>query len=245
MFCKNCGNKIIKGVKFCGKCGGKIVGKKPEEDYQEDFQSFNGTTQPFPKTESSIIMKLIKFIAIGLVSIAIIGILSGLVIVALSGNKGSSQQATEENKSWQVYNSVSDQFSVSVPSYPEFDSEDGISVPDTDITYSWHSYTVKKDNVIFYVYKYIYSDIIDISDKDSLLEGYLNEMINADNGFNSISSSYTYHTSHRALDFVASYQNESIKGSIIESGQTPYVLMVEYFSDNDVGADYKKFINSF
>lgn len=251
MFCKNCGNKIPEGAKFCGKCGKEIVVKKEKrlsvdsQAIEKDLRVYDNATRSFPKNESNIVMKLVKFFAIGLVSIAVIGILSGLVIVALSGNKDSSQKTSEQDKGWQTYVSASDQFSVFVPNYPKIDSESGIPVPDTDLTYAWHSYMAEKDNKFFYIHKYIYSDIIDVSNKDAILEALLNEMINVDSKFNLISSKYTYHSSYRALDFIASYEDRSVKGRIIVVGQTPYLLMVEYLSDNDIGTDYQKFVNSF
>jgi len=241
-------------VKFCGKCGREVVGGKEKElskDFQitkKDLQVSEIVAQSFPKSESSIAMKLVKFFAIGLVSIAIIGILSGLVIVALSGNKESSQQKTEQDKSWQTYNSATDQFSIDVPSYPSRDSKDNIfaETGDTNDTYSYHFYTSKSGNISFFISKYIFSYQIDVSNEDQVLEKMLNNFISGSGG-KLMSSNYTYYSSYRALDFLIEIESESklARGRILLVGQTPYLLIYEYPALSFVDTDYQKFINSF
>jgi len=183
-----------------------------------------------------------------ILGIAIVAVLSAIVLVNVTSYVNKAKEASgQQTENWQIYNSVADQFSINIPSYPTLDSENNISAEtgDANDTYSWHSYTSEKDAVIFYIYKYIYSYQIDTSNKDKLLETYLNQAVNADSNNQLISSNYIYYSSYRALDFLIKNNDVYLRGRIIESGQTPYLLMMEYSSSNYIATDYQKFVNSF
>ncbi len=185
----------------------------------------------------------ILFVIIG---IAVMSVVVSIILVNITAYQQKTNGIVQQTDSWQTYNSVADQFSIDVPSYPKFDSENNISAETGDAadTYSYHFYTVEKGDVTFFISKYIYSYQIDTSDKGKLLEKMLNNFISGSGG-NLISSSYTYHLSNKALDFTSQIEGKYEKGRIILVGQTPYLLIYEYPSLGYIDADYQKFINSF
>lgn len=181
-----------------------------------------------------------------LIGIAITAIVASIILVNVTTYEQKANGTAQQTNNWQTYNSVADQFSIDVPSYPKFDSQDDISAEtgDANDTYSYHFYTSESGGATFFVSKYIYSYQINISDEDKLLEKMLNNFISGSGG-KLISSNYTYYSSYRALGFISQIEGKSEKGRMIIVGQTPYLLIYEYPSSNYVDADYQKFINSF
>lgn len=168
----------------------------------------------------------------------------------ISCSVASSYSGTNTNSSsanWSTYTSSKDGFSILFPKTPTLDSRSGILVDDIDptFTYSWHSYQAEDSNSSFFVYKYIYSDSLNIEDPDKVLKAYLGVVANSENGHQVLSSSFTYVNSYRALDFLVKAGTENIKGRFVLVGDTPYLIMMDYFPVNYDVDTYNKFVNSF
>lgn len=245
MFCNNCGEQIKEGQKFCTKCGTeakpRLVGAmKPSTAMPAD-------AKPVPWATKRL--KIILWVFGGLI---VISILSAIVLASLNtarqkGNEAQQKElgatAVDQTDGWQQYNSVADSFSIQFPEFPTYDSQtdDG-----GEVAYDYHTYSATKDTTSFQVIKYIYKDEIDVSEPDNLLERYLNGFVNGVGSGTLVSSDYTYASGYRALDFhVSTTDNEDIKGRLILVGQTPYLIAVDYFTQNYNEADYQRFINSF
>ena len=186
---------------------------------------------------------IILYILIGIATTAVI---ASIILVNITAYEQKANGTTQQTNSWQTYNSVADQFSVDVPSYPTMSSEDNISAENGNAsdTYGYHFYTSEKGDASFYITTYIYSYQIDTSNEDQLLERMLNNFISGSGG-KLVSSNYTYYSSYRALDFLAQVESKFVKGRAIIARRAPYFLMYEYPSLSYIDADYQKFINSF
>lgn len=184
-----------------------------------------------------------------LVGIAIIGFIASILVVSLNNAREKANQAKENAvnnvDTWQTFNSAEDQFSVLLPTYPTIESKEDLPTDSPVLTYSYHNYTAKDSQAIYYVYKYTYSSTIDTSDSDNLLQALLDGMVNADSNNILISSNKTSVDSYNALDFLIQNQKEYLKGRIILADQTRYALLSEYLAQNYNADNYNKFINSF
>jgi type II secretory pathway pseudopilin PulG len=180
-----------------------------------------------------------------LIGVAVIGVLSSVVLASLNTAREKAKNAssqTSQISSWQTFNSVQDQFSASFPVYPTTDSKNYTTTG--GMGYKYDSYTVDQGDTVFVVSRYIYSDSIDISDKDSLLERFMNQFVNG-SGSTLVTSNYGYYNSYRLLDFNAKNDSGNYVGRIILVGETPYILVYGYTASTYSYSDYQKFINSF
>lgn len=158
-------------------------------------------------------------------------------------NTNSIQQNTNNNY-WIAYSSPSADFSVSLPSNPEYKTYN-FPVPDTDLAYTQEMYTSKIPGYAFLISKVSYSSPIDVSNPDNLLNGSLSNMLNTDSGNSLVSSEFSNFKGNRSLDFLMETKSFGtfIKGKIILSGQIIYLLNIE--SETSSPENYEKFINSF
>lgn len=210
----------------CPKCQSTFLGIKRRDD--KDFVSQSKTRRP-----------LIIFLKILLV-IAVIGILSAVVLASL--NTARQKGASAANDGWTTYNSVTDGFSVLLPTYPTVDSQSNTASDGN--TYVYNTYIARKDaNATFNVFDYKYRDPIDVSNPNALLEKLLNGMVNGTGG-KLISSDYTYYSSYPALNYSIDVGTELIKGQIILVNQTPFMLGYDYGSGTYNDTDYQRFISS-
>lgn len=145
---------------------------------------------------------------------------------------------------WFTYKSSKDGFSILFPEQPVLDSKENIPVESLDMTYSWSSYKADDDTTSFFVSKYIYSGELNITDKDEVLKAYLSSITDSKDT-KLISSSYTYQSGNRALEFLIKSGGEMLKGRYVLVGQELYLLMVDYFPVNYDQKVYDNFINSF
>lgn len=146
---------------------------------------------------------------------------------------------------WFTYTSPKDNFSILFPKNPTYDSKENIDIEDSDLTYSWHKYEAEDKKSTFFVYKYMYSEALDIKDKDKLLGTYLKTIVGVRSDTKLISSSYGNQGTQRTLDFVIKNKSEVVSGRLILVGQTPYLLMMDYYPEDYDSAVYERFINSF
>ncbi len=213
----------------CPKCSSTFVGVKNVEGAFVGQRSGSRT--------ATIVLVII-------VGIAIIGILSSVVLASLNAARQKAAEATggiQENE-WQVYNSVADRFSILFPGYPTYETG---AETETDSPYTYNIYTAENDESSFMVVRYIYHYEIDVSDPDYLLESFLNSFVNGGEG-ELLSSYYTYSSGYRALDFHASVtDSEYAKGRYILVGQTIFLIVEDYYTQNYDDAEYQRFINSF
>lgn len=85
MFCKNCGTKLRDGAAFCTKCGTKVTTTKVPKSTQPSQQEATSVkTDVSPQKNGT--KKLLPFIILGIVIIALIGI----IIALLAGGKDTS-----------------------------------------------------------------------------------------------------------------------------------------------------------
>ncbi len=183
-------------------------------------------------------MKVIVYLFLG---IALVGILSSVILASLNTAR---QKAVESQypAGWTTYNAVLDGFSILVPHSPSFESSSDTSTG--GIAYEYHSYSAEKGSTSFLIAKYIYSEAIDVSSPDNLLEKLMNGFVTGSES-KLISSNYSNYKSYRALDFVSRTTSVEIKGRILLVEETPYLIIMSYPSGNNADADYDKFVNSF
>lgn len=219
----------------CPKCNSTFIGIKNKEGIFTDQNK-----------GSFRVAKIILWIFLGIIITSIFAtiIMAGLNSAREKAKTSSDQTANNISGDWQTYNSIADQFSILVPVYPTTDSRNGLPVDNSVMTYGWNSYTSQTNEATFYIYKYTYSDTLNISDEDKLLETYLNTVVNSDKGNTLVSSAYAYYSSYRVLDFEIQNGREHVKGRILSVGETPYILMYDYLTQNLNEANYEKFINS-
>lgn len=96
----------------------------------------------------------------------------------------------------------------------------------------------------YLIFKYIYSDGINTEDQDKVLNLLVNGMVNAIDAKTPVSS-FGYYSGYRSVDFSFTAKDEMVKGRAILVGETPYLLMMDYYAENYKEEDYKKFIDSF
>ncbi len=184
--------------------------------------------------------RVIIAILLVLVGIAITGILASIVLVSLQDARQKAANATD---SWVSFSPVGNQFAVSFPTYPTSSSKNDST--DDGNAYVYNTYASKKGTSSFDVIDYVYTNRIDVSSPESLLENLLNAFNNGINGARIVSSEYTTQNGYTALDFLITAGTENVRGRMVLAGQTPYVIAEDYYSSDYVDADYQKFINSF
>ncbi len=184
--------------------------------------------------------KVLKIVLIIFVSIFVIGIMSSVILASLnSAREKAGQQLSGD---WITYNAISDRFSILLPHSPSFESSNSDTT--SGISYEYHSYSAEKTPISFLVAKYIYSESIDISNPDNLLEKLMNGFVSGSET-KLTNSSYINYETYRGLDFTAKTTNETIKGRILLIGETPYLLIISYPAGSNVDTDYDKFVSSF
>jgi type II secretory pathway pseudopilin PulG len=147
---------------------------------------------------------------------------------------------------WETYFPVYDDFSILFPTYPNVDSDLNISTDDPTLTFDIRTYESSEGTGSFWVYTYTYSEPIDLSDPDSLLEIYLSQIADTEEGYKLLSSNYTYKLGNRALEFKVSIDNEEVKGFLMLTDESVvYLIMNNYYAGSYKASSYEKFVNSF
>ncbi len=208
----------------CTKCKSTFIGIKDKEGNFFD--------------QKSSALKVIVYLIFG---IALVGIISSVILASLTTARQKAVQQ-EYPVGWTTYNAISDGFSILMPHSPKFESSSDTTTG--GISYEYHSYTAEKDSTSFLVAKYIYSEPIDASTPDNLLEKMMNSFVSGAES-KLISSSYSNYKTYRVLDFITRTTSEEIKGRILLVEGTPYLIIISYPSGNNADADYNKFVNSF
>ena len=184
----------------------------------------------------------LMIVVISLASVMIIGVLASVILATINSAKEKTLQQ-QPSAGWTTYNAISDKFSISVPSSPKFESVSGTTTDGN--SYEYHSYFFEKGLASYMIAMFVYTEPIDISSPDNLLEILVNEFISG-SGSKLASSSYTNYKSFRGLDFTSKTTTQAFKGRILLVNGAPYVLVVSYpvtsYSDD---TDYNKFISSF
>lgn len=161
----------------------------------------------------------------------------------------SNIASSPKDSAWITYNAINDRFSITLPTFPTLDtSGEDLPVEGSELTYRWNSYTSQGENANFAVYKYAYSDVLNIIDEDAFLEALMNGAINSDASSKLTSSKYGYQGQFRTLDFEVENPTANLRGRLLLVGQTPYLLVMESVGGENLFneiADYNKFIASF
>jgi type II secretory pathway pseudopilin PulG len=154
--------------------------------------------------------------------------------------KLDASAGTNNTDSWQTFNSVQDNFSILLPSYPKFDSQQH---SDSTAPYVTDSYESVSSGGAYYIYKYKYQS--DINAKpEALLEASLNLLVNSDKNNKLVSSNLGVYGYYTSLDFHVSNNGDDIKGKIILENQSNMYLVMMESTDFDE-TNYNRFINSF
>jgi len=238
MFCNNCGAQLKEGQKFCTSCGTEV--KARLVGAAQPSVAMPANAKPVPWATKRI--KILIWVVVGLV---LLSILSAVVLASLNTarQKGMGATSTEQSDGWQSYNSVADAFSVLFPEYPTYESATDTS---GSLPYTQHSYKAVSGTTAFEVVKFTYQDPIDTSDPDDLLQRMLNGSVNGVDSGKLVSSNYTYVGANRAVEFeISSTDNENVKGMWVLVGETPFLVIEDYFTQNYDEAEYQKFITSF
>ncbi len=167
----------------------------------------------------------------------VLGLLTGGIINSANNNSEVSKD------SWVNYVSTEDSFTVLLPKYPTIEKKQDIPIEDSDVTYGYHEYQAVDGKTSYFIFKYAYSGL-NIQDEDKALNLLVNGMVNATDAENPISS-FGYYKGYRSIDFSFTAKGEMIKGRAMVVGQTPYLLMMDYYPENYKEENYNKFIDSF
>lgn len=116
---------------------------------------------------------------------------------------------------WITYSSIFDNFNINLPNYPETDSEYDIPTDDPTFTYDLRSYITNDSSGSYYIYSYTYSDPLDLSTPNTILDSILSGLLNGLELNKPSYSNYTTLSGGKALEFKASKEGEDIKGVIV------------------------------
>lgn len=179
----------------------------------------------------------------------IFSVLAFAYVVSVIGSLASEtdsivQENTDTTSSWITYSSPRDSFTILLPAYPAFKEEGNIPVDELGGTYSYHEYQAVDDTTSYFVYRFIYSDVVDTEDGDGLLRSYLDQMLSIDKS-NLTASSFGYYKGYRVLDFSFTIKGEIAQGRFILVGETPYLLMMDHYPEKYDEQKYTSFITSF
>lgn len=183
-----------------------------------------------------------KYAIITIVGIAALGLISTIIAAPIQNARKKAREANAN--SWISYVSTEDSFTALLPAYPSFKKKEGIPIEGRDMTYSYHQYQTTDDTTSYFIFKYIYSEKLEVEDEDVLLKSYVKEIATAAEGSDPVSS-FSYYDGYRSLDFSFSLKDESVKGRAILVNETPYLIMMDYDPAKYNEEKYSKFINSF
>ncbi len=209
----------------CPKCKSTFIGIKDTEGKFAD--------------QKSSALKIILFAVLG---ISLIAILSTIILASLGAARQKAVQQ-EHPIGWTTYNAISDKFSVLVPHSPSFESSSDIT--SDGIPYEIHIYSIEEGSKFYMISKYIYSEPIDVSNPDNLLEKILNSFLTG-SGSKLTTSNYLEYKTYRSLDFTSiTTDNNTFKGRILLVKETPYLLILGYPTNNNNFSNYNEFVDSF
>jgi predicted RNA-binding Zn-ribbon protein involved in translation (DUF1610 family) len=210
----------------CPKCKSTFIGIRNKEGV------FTGQRGGASKVVTAILLIL--------VGLAITGILASIVLVSLNDARQKAAGATD---TWVSFSPVGNQFTASFPAYPTSTTKNDAT--DSGNAYAANTYASSKGTASFDVINYIYTDPIDVSNPNSLLQNLLNGFNNGIDGAQIVSSNYTTQNGYPALEFSINAGTEAIKGEMVLAGQVPYIVAEDYYPSDYVDTDYQKFISSF
>lgn len=215
----------------CPKCQSTFVGIKNNEGKFVGQRGGTGRT--------------VKAVVLVLVGIAVMGILASIVLASLNSarQKALGNTSIEQSDGWQSYSSTADKFTVLFPEFPTYNSTTDTS---GDNPYTLHEYKAAKGQSSFWVMKYDYTNGLDTSDPDHVLDVFLNAFVTSiGDGAKLTSSGYSYVGLNRSLNFQIDAGTEQMKGEFVLINDMPYLVAYDYYPSDYSDADYNKFINSF
>ncbi|OFZ52017.1 MAG: hypothetical protein A3D92_11965 [Bacteroidetes bacterium RIFCSPHIGHO2_02_FULL_44_7] len=173
----------------------------------------------------------------------VVGILSSIVLAALSNTSGSASSSSElpaPEIVWTTYNSADEGFSIDFPSLPATDVMEDYAGSLPFRIKMWFSYE-DNDNV-FSVYKYEFSQPVDVSSPETELSEYVQSY--ARDG-KLLRSTPIQHGIYPAVDFLIQYDDGFFKGRAVLVEEEIYNLQLSYPEEFYNDENYSRFINSF
>lgn len=145
-----------------------------------------------------------------------------------------------EAVSWRQYDAPLDSFSINFPVNPTVDTQ--VKPANNSSTgYRYRTYTASDGASSYFVAVYLYAEPIDVSDPQTLLKAMVS---NISEGGQLISSSYHSNTLYPEIEFTVKSGDEMLKGKAVLVGQTPHLIMYNYFPSNYNEDTYKNFVRS-
>lgn len=159
--------------------------------------------------------------------------------------KDESKNSQEKTYSWTTYHSIIGQFKITFPLPPQHEVKSA-QVPNTnyDIRYELYSCVIDPD-LAYVVSTAAYPQEAISSHPEVNIEGSLNGILNSTPNNELVSSEFTTHDKHKALDFIIKNKDIYLRGKIIIVDKRLYTLMHQYKKDTYNEYYYNKFVNSF
>lgn len=242
-FCESCGLQVLESDNFCQKCGIKVSKKL----------TFLG--------KYSNLTKVTIFLVSVIVFLTVLYVVKGKEAtqpaLLSSSPLGDDTKHTENNsqaqmKEWVEYDSVNGHFKILFPESPAHNSEKGLVIEDSDITYDFDTYYSDfSDGTEYNAALYQFATEFDTEQTDAILEAFTDEVKIASEG-DLVDSNYVVFKNNRAIEFLVLAKGNSSyhRGLIFLAGNQDgrsnlYRLTVTYRPGNESLVQFEKFTNSF
>jgi len=185
----------------------------------------------------------IKTFALGEIIIILIGLASLSLTIVNAFSQSQIKAHTTNTTTWKVFKAPAGDFEVSFPTHPTQEKEE-LPIADTDWKAKFESYESEAGNGMAYsISKVTYPPAIDLAEIE--LDEFVEDMVSSSSGNKLVSSKLTYFDNHRAVDYLIRTILGYLKGKLIVVGQTKYLLMVSYATEDYDEEQYNQFIQSF
>lgn len=244
LLCKSCGFQVSENDSYCQKCGGKLL---------KQSTSFLGQYSNFTKVAIFLISTTIFLVVLFLVK----GKEATPSNLSSSDSPTADTQQAENNlqaktKNWVEYDAVNGYFKILFPESPAHNSEKGLVIEDSDITYDFDTYYNDfPDGTEYNASVYQFATDFDVEQTDLILEAFTNEVKIVTEG-ELVDSTYVVFKNNRAIKFLvlAKGNNSYHRGLIFLVGNKDgksslYRLTVTYKQENENLVQFEKFSNSF
>ena len=102
-FCRNCGNQVTDGTKFCPKCGQAVDGSPQQQVYQQPAQAYQQPQQRPVQPNSNMVFAILTTIFCCLPT-GIYAIIQASKVdkLYMSGEYDQAEKAAGEAKKWSI-----------------------------------------------------------------------------------------------------------------------------------------------